>query len=64
MFLLRSRRAARYGKWIDALPPRPEPSQLDRSYALGDALLEISINAPEKDGNPDDWGDDDEEEQQ
>jgi hypothetical protein len=46
------------------LPPRPEPSQLDRSYALGDALLEISINAPEKDGNPDDWGDDDEEEQE
>jgi hypothetical protein len=64
MFLLRSRRAARYGKWIDALPPRPEPSQLDRSYALGDALLDISINAPEKDGNPDDWADDDEEGQE
>jgi len=62
MFLLRNRRPRRYGKWIEhsappALPLPREPS--DRPYALGDALLDIAIKAPERDGNElDDWGPD------
>jgi hypothetical protein len=63
MFLLRSRRAARYGKWIGQAPP-PQPPQLrklDRCIALDDALTNIAITAPDKDGNPvEDWSDEDE----
>ena len=62
MFLLRTRRSPRYGKWIDhALPPPPAGD--DRRYALDDALTNIAISAPDRDGNPvDDWsaGDDEE----
>ncbi len=56
MFLLRSRRSARYGKWLDqppAFPPEPDPL---RHFRLADALTDIALSAPEKDGNPtDDW---------
>jgi hypothetical protein len=62
MFLLRSRRSARYGKWIDqppALPPQPDPL---RHYRLADALTNIAIKAPEKDGNElEGWGPDEDE---
>jgi hypothetical protein len=66
MFLLRSRRPARYGKWAEQaamLPPEPDPSH---HYRLADALTDIAIRAPQKDGNElENWGpdDDDEEEQ-
>jgi hypothetical protein len=59
MFLLRSRRPHRYGKWIDQVPPQlPDP--IDRTHGLADALLDISLKAPGKDGNLDDWYDEDE----
>ena len=55
MFLLRSRRSARYGKWIDHAPPAgapPSPATEDqRRYGLADALTNIAITAPELDGN-------------
>src|SRR3954452_9955258 len=50
MFLLRSRRPARYGRWTDQVPPG-KPAEDERRYALGDALIDIAISAPEKDGN-------------
>lgn len=60
MFLLRSRRAHRYGKWIDHVPP-DMPDEKARRYAFTDALLQVAITAPDKDGNPvEDWSDDDE----
>ena len=56
MFLLRSRRPARYGKWVDQAPTLP-PQEHDRRYALADALTNVAISAPGKDGNPvEDWG--------
>ena len=63
MFMLRSRRRARYGKWLDQAP-LPEPPQLERRYTLVDALSEIFRTAPEQDGNlVEDWspGDDEDE---
>lgn len=61
MFLLRNRRPARYGRWIDQAPPHwpppLPPSEDERRYGLADALLNISISAPQQDGNPDDWDD-------
>jgi hypothetical protein len=55
MFLLRSRRPARYGKWVEQAPASPA-AEHDHRIALGDALIEISITAPATDGNPvDDW---------
>ena len=61
MFLLRSRRPQRYGKWLDYSPPR-QMTEDERRYALGDALLNIAIRAPDRDGNPlEDWSDDEEE---
>jgi hypothetical protein len=60
MFLLRSRRPARFGKWIDQLPPE-RPDEDRARYALGDALLNIAVTAPGEDGNPSDWADDDDE---
>jgi hypothetical protein len=55
MFLLRSRRSGRYGKWIEQAPA-PEPQEQDRRFALGDALIQIAITGPEKGGNPvEDW---------
>ena len=61
MFLLRNRRPARYGRFVDQIPPR-EMTEDERRYSLGDALIDISINAPAKLGNPvEDWsGDEDE----
>jgi hypothetical protein len=51
MFLLRSRRPARFGKWIDqVLPERPDEDH--RRYALDDAVLEMAYVAPLADGNP------------
>jgi hypothetical protein len=62
MFLLRSRRPARYGKWIERTPALP-PQEDDRRYALADALTNVAISAPERDGNAvEDWGPDDNEE--
>jgi hypothetical protein len=62
MFLLRSRRAARYGKWIEGMPALPLPED-DRRDALADALTNIAIRAPGRDGNAlEDWGPDDDEE--
>jgi hypothetical protein len=60
MFLLRSRRPARYGKWMDRmLAPDAEPYE-DDGIALDGGLTEIEFGAPAKDGNPlgcDDDGD-------
>lgn len=66
MFLLRSRRAGRYGKWIDqAGPPEPEceAEEADRSVRLNDVLMDIASHAPLEHGNPiEDWtGSDDDE---
>jgi hypothetical protein len=62
MFLLRNRRPARYGRWIDLCPPR-EMTEDQRRYGLADALLEIKLNGPAVDGNPiDDWTDDEDDE--
>jgi hypothetical protein len=56
MFLLRSRRSARYGKWVDQAPALPPPED-DRRFALADALTNIAISAPDKNGNElEDWG--------
>ncbi|MEO7276709.1 MAG: hypothetical protein ABIW33_01645 [Sphingomicrobium sp.] len=53
MFLLRSRRPARYGKWLDKmLAPDPEGFGEDDGIALDGWLTEIEFNAPNKDGNP------------
>lgn len=58
MFLLRSRRSARYGRWIDQAPPLGRPDERNH-YAFADALTNIAISAPDKDGNPvEDWSDD------
>ncbi|MFL6762017.1 MAG: hypothetical protein ACJ8FB_05605 [Sphingomicrobium sp.] len=55
MFLLRSRRPARYGKWMDrALPADPQEIE-DDGIALDGGLDEIECTAPEEDGNPVDW---------
>ena len=60
MFLLRGRRPARYGKWIEQTPGPTTGG--DRRIALGDALMEIAISAPLKDGNPvEDWSADEDE---
>ncbi len=65
MFLLRSRRPARYGKWMDRmLAPDPEEYE-DDGLALDGPLTEIEFNCPAGEhGNPVDWegGDDGEEE--
>lgn len=60
MFLLRSRRSARYGKAAGQAPllPLPEP---ERHFALADALLDIAISAPAREGNElEDWAPEDE----
>lgn len=57
MFLLRHRRPARYGRWIDQVPPM-ERTEDERRYALADALIKVSISAPATLGNPvEDWSD-------
>ena len=62
MFLLRSRRPARYGKWIEQTTTAPDDREKDRRIALGDALMEIAIAAPVRDGNPvEDWSADEDE---
>jgi len=62
MFLLRNRRPARFGKWLDQVLPAP-PNEDRRRYALGDALLNIALTAPTQDGNPiENWVADDDDE--
>jgi hypothetical protein len=58
MFLLRSRRPARYGKWIERMLA-PEPDILgavrgeeESADILDTELVEIAERAPEIDGNP------------
>jgi hypothetical protein len=54
MFLLRTRRAARYGKWIDrTFEPDPE-AQEESAGVLDCEIEEIAERAPLADGNPDD----------
>ena len=61
MFLLRNRRPARYGRWIDDAPPA-ELTEAERRYWLANALFEIGISAPVTDGNPiEDWSADEDE---
>jgi len=65
MFLLRSRRPARYGKWLEKAPqpqpqpqsaPEPTPAEDEFPMSLDDALEEIANTAPEEHGNPcDEW---------
>ena len=59
MFLLRSHRPARYGKWMDRmLAPDRELGEGDDGLALDGPLTEIEFSAPEVDGNPaDEWND-------
>jgi len=61
MFLLRSRRPARYGKWLEKAPqPQPQPQSASEPtpaedefpMSLDDALEEIANTAPEEHGNP------------
>jgi len=56
MFLLRTRRAARYGKWIDrAFAPDPEAEE-ESAGMLECEIDELAERAPLVDGNPDeDW---------
>ena len=59
MFMLRSRRPARFGKWIDRALPA-QPNHRERNCVLVDALFDIANRAPATLGNPlDDWSDDD-----
>ena len=65
MFLLRNRRPARYGKWIEREPPAEPPSEDQRRFSLADALTEIAITAPAELGNPvEDWSDAEDEEEE
>ncbi|MDQ3478920.1 MAG: hypothetical protein M3438_07165 [Pseudomonadota bacterium] len=54
MFLLKSRRPARFGKWIDRmLAPEPEAVEDDEEgLRLGGALDAIDCGGPVEDGNP------------
>jgi hypothetical protein len=70
MFLLRSRRPHRYGKWVDRLPappPRldgdPEGCFKDDGIALDGGLEEIGWRAPSTLGNPVDEEEDGDEDQ-
>lgn len=65
MFLLHSRRAAHYGGPAGAAAaPAPDASPGDRHVRLGDALMDIAITAPDRDGNPlEDWGPGDEDDE-
>jgi hypothetical protein len=66
MFLLRSRRPARHGKWIERLPaPAPDPEHEhheDDGIRLDGALTAIEFDAPAGEhGNPvEEWEDGDE----
>ena len=54
MFLLRTRRPGRYGKWVDRLLA-PDPEEQEESAGILDCQLEeIAERAPETDGNRDD----------
>jgi hypothetical protein len=56
MFLLRNRRPARYGKWLErTLTPHAGDQELER-YRLDQMLSNIAILAPREHGNPvEDW---------
>ncbi len=51
MFLLRSRRPARYGKWLDRMLPPDRREQEAEHYRLEDHLTEIELRAPLEHGN-------------
>ena len=52
MFLLRSRRSHRYGKWLDRMfAPDPDDFE-DDGIRLDGPLTDIEFTAPEEDGNP------------
>lgn len=62
MFLLRNRRPARFGKWIEQVLPTP-PDEDRRRYGLDEALFNIALTAPIQDGNPiENWVPDDDDE--
>jgi len=54
MFLLRHRRPARYGKWIERMLG-PDADQGDDGIALDGHLAEIDFTAPDEDGNLEEW---------
>lgn len=49
MFLLRSRRAARYGKWLEKFYPKALPTQDETDEAVADNLVVIEENAADLD---------------
>jgi hypothetical protein len=53
MFLLRTRRPDRYGKWIEMTPPDPETWDEPAGF-LEAELDDIAGHAPREDGNEDD----------
>ena len=57
MFLLRTRRPQRFGKWVDRmLAPDPEENDEESAGILDCELEEIAQRAPEEDGNlMDEW---------
>jgi hypothetical protein len=60
MFLLRSRRPDRYGKWIDLIPgPDLDEHEDDGAIRLDGPITEIDFNGPEDGNDLDDIDDDD-----
>ena len=56
MFLLRSRRPQRYGKWIERMLAPDTDDLVDDGIRLDGGLADIGERAPEHDGNViDDW---------
>ena len=51
MFLLKSRRPARFGKWLDEVPPLGPPLQEDADFDLDGKLFEIRCHAEEIDAD-------------
>ena len=45
MFLLKNRRPARFGKWMERLLPIEPPDQQDTDYALDGKLDQIEFDA-------------------
>ena len=58
MFLLRSRRPDRYGKWTERMPgPDPETYESDPAIRLDGPLTQIELRGPGAEGNLADEGD-------
>ena len=53
MFLLKTRRPARFGKWMDKLLPNRPPLQADEDYDLDGKLDQIEFHAEDIDGMED-----------